>query len=509
MVRTTLLVALLSWLLVACQSGEQPSPDTSDHSHENGDHTHGEEASVVHTVWTDEVELFVEYKAFVVGELSRFAAHFTRLSDYKPFTEGTVTVSLIKSNKGIRHTVDAPARPGIFMPALQPKEAGIYQLVFELNAQGISERIVLDSIPVFETMADAVAALGTGEEDSGTISFLKEQAWKIDFAVQKANYAPIGEVIRVAGEVLPSQGDERTVAAPSSGIIITNVQKIQPSRAISKGDWLYTIVPTGDPDENLEARLKEAQARYDQAKSEYERQQGLLEDKIISAKEFERTQMEYKVAQVALENITKYVSQGGVRVYAPISGYVQAIHLDPGAFAETGTPLLTLAQNRRVQLVADVPQQYFPQLRQVRTADFKTTYSERVHSLSEYNGRLVSYARSISLDEPFIPIYFELDNRGELLPGSMVELYLKTNQTQNTLVITRSALLEEYGNYFVMVQLGGETFEKRQVEIGIDNGVEVQVLRGLKPGEIVVTVGAYQVKMASMAASAPAHGHPH
>ncbi|MGL4326473.1 MAG: efflux RND transporter periplasmic adaptor subunit, partial [Tannerellaceae bacterium] len=41
-----------------------------------------------------------------------------------------------------------------------------------------------------------------------------------------------------------------------------------------------------------------------------------------------------------------------------------------------------------------------------------------------------------------------------------------------------------------------------------DNGSEVQILSGLKPGEVVVTKGAMQVKLASMSSAIP-HGHSH
>jgi multidrug efflux pump subunit AcrA (membrane-fusion protein) len=59
------------------------------------------------------------------------------------------------------------------------------------------------------------------------------------------------------------------------------------------------------------------------------------------------------------------------------------------------------------------------------------------------------------------------------------------------------------------VQLGGETFEKRDLTLGIRDGDWVQVLSGVKEGERVVTKGAYAVKLASMSSAIPAHGHAH
>ncbi len=61
----------------------------------------------------------------------------------------------------------------------------------------------------------------------------------------------------------------------------------------------------------------------------------------------------------------------------------------------------------------------------------------------------------------------------------------------------------------MIVQLSGERFESRPVRIGRSNGEFVEVTEGLKADEVVVTRGAYQVKMAAMSGTTPAHGHEH
>ncbi|MGL5547637.1 MAG: efflux RND transporter periplasmic adaptor subunit, partial [Tannerellaceae bacterium] len=66
----------------------------------------------------------------------------------------------------------------------------------------------------------------------------------------------------------------------------------------------------------------------------------------------------------------------------------------------------------------------------------------------------------------------------------------------------------EQGVYYVFVQLDEEGYSKQEVTLGGDNGSEVQILSGLKPGEVVVTKGAMQVKLASMSSAIP-HGHSH
>ncbi|MCB0642999.1 MAG: efflux RND transporter periplasmic adaptor subunit, partial [Phaeodactylibacter sp.] len=158
---------------------------------------------------------------------------------------------------------------------------------------------------------------------------------------------------------------------------------------------------------------------------------------------------------------------------------------------------------------AEVSQKYLPQLKQLQSANFKTAYQEEVQSLEDYNGRLVTYGKVLEPGSTFVPVLFELDNLGELLPGSFVELYLLTKPTKNALVVPKSAVMQDYDLYYVYVETGGESFEKRPVSLGVSDGFKIQVLSGLSEGEWVVTQGAYQIKMASMSSTIPAHGHSH
>jgi multidrug efflux pump subunit AcrA (membrane-fusion protein) len=55
----------------------------------------------------------------------------------------------------------------------------------------------------------------------------------------------------------------------------------------------------------------------------------------------------------------------------------------------------------------------------------------------------------------------------------------------------------------VFVQVEGEAFERRPVTLGTREGELVQVLSGVKPGEHIVTKGAYLVRLASLSTSVP------
>ena len=130
-------------------------------------------------------------------------------------------------------------------------------------------------------------------------------------------------------------------------------------------------------------------------------------------------------------------------------------------------------------------------------------------NITDAGGSILSVGKDVERDNPLISIYAQVNEDVDMPEGSLTEVQITIGNAKNGLVIPISALLEDYGSYSVIVQVSGESFERRPVKIGKRNGRNVEVLSGLETGEMVVTQGAYQVKMASMSGSTPAHGHEH
>jgi len=492
-------LAILTSFSIGCGNSNQ-----GEHEHSSGG-----AAAISHTIWTDKTELFVEFLPLVVGKQSSFAAHFSEMEHFKAIGEGSVTVRLSKNGKGISNTVDAPSSPGIFRPSIKPETAGSFTLVFEINTPGFSDTIAIDDVEVYADEASAIAANSEEQEDKNIISFLKEQAWKIDFATAPARRDTIYEIITAGGEIMPSQGDEIIVTALTSGIVIFNTAKTNIGNEVNAGELLFTIGGGGISDDNIEAKFQKAKSSYEQAKANYDRKSQLYDAKAISKTEFEEAKLSYELAQTEYNNLAAGYGKDGKRVSAPTGGFIKNIYKTAGEYATAGEPLATIAKNKKLTLKADVAQKHFGKLKEISTANFITTNDNRAYSINQFNGKLLSYGKNVSEESPLIPVYFEIDNQGELLPGSFIEVFIKAKPLANALVIPSSALLEDYGNYSVYVQTEGESFEKREVEIGISDGLSIQLLSGVTEGEHVVTVGIYQIKMASMSDQMPAHGHVH
>ena len=340
---------------------------------------------------------------------------------------------------------------------------------------------------------------------SDEIIFPKAQAAKTTFEVREIQPASFNQVIKTTGQVLAAPGDEAVIVATSNGVVSFSSNKLTEGTKVQKGQSLFQISSKDIAEGDYYTKVK---ATYEAAKASYDRAEALVKDKIISQKEFESTKLEFENAKTAYNAVSNNKTAKGVSVNAPINGHMKNILVKEGEYITVGQPLATVSQNQRLVLRAEVSQRYYNAMQSVKSANFKTPYDNKVYSLEDLNGRLLSFGKTSNENSFFIPVSFEFDNKGEVIPGSFVEVYLISSPIENTLSIPVSALTNEMGIYYVYVQIDEEGYRKQEVALGANNGKEVQIIKGLHPGDRVVTQGAYQVKMASASGAIP-HGHSH
>ena len=311
------------------------------------------------------------------------------------------------------------------------------------------------------------------------------------------------QVIKASGEVQAAQGNESTIVASVSGVVSFQ-RSVTEGMQVGKGATIMTIsaskLQDGDPAER-------ARIAYEAAKADFDRASRLVESQIVSQKEFNAIKEKYENAKVAYEAIAKNQTKSGVAVSAPMGGYIKNLLVKEGDYVAVGQPLATVTQNNRLFLRADVSERYYKYLNGITSANFKTPYDNQVYELEALNGKLLSYGKSAG--SFYVPVTFSFDNKGDIIPGSFVEIYLLSKDMENTIALPVEALTEEQGLYFIYIQKCAESYKKQEVKLGASNGKEVQVLSGVNPGDKVVVKGAYHVKLASASNALPAHSHEH
>lgn len=352
-----------------------------------------------------------------------------------------------------------------------------------------------------EEEAHAHEAHGAGE-----VVFKKQDAEAIGLQTQTVQPGVFSEVIKTSGQIQSAQGSETVLVATVPGVVTLGDTRFVDGTAVRKGQPVLTLASNTLSDGDVAIRIKNA---YQTAKREFERMEQLIGDKIVSQKDYEQARLTYENAKVAYDAIQGKQSVRGVAVTAPMNGFLKNILVKEGDYVTVGQPLATISQNNRLLLRADVSEKNYARLPMIRSAHFKTPYDDKVYKLDELDGRLLSYGKSSGNNSFYIPVLFEFDNKGAVIAGSYVEVYLLGKPMEQVLSVPTSALVEEQGLYCVYLRLDEDCYKKQYVTLGADNGEAVQILSGLKTGDEVVTKGAYQIKLASASNAIPAHTHHH
>lgn len=344
---------------------------------------------------------------------------------------------------------------------------------------------------------------GHDHEHEGGISLKPGEAEAIGLVTEEVQPGAFESVIRCTGTIIGASGDVVTVVAPQSGTV-HYARSWAEGAPVVAGATLFTLssrnVGEGDA-------VERARIAFEVAKADYDRASALVKDKIVSQREYEQALERYEQARLAYEAVGRGQSAGSPAKAAK-GGYIARLWAGEGEYVDAGAPLATIAQNRRLQLRAEVPQRYYAMLPTVSSANFVTPYDDALYRLSELNGRLLSYGRNAGDASFYVPVTFDFDNRAAILPGTGVEVFLLGKPRTDVITLPLEAITEEQGLFFVYRRLCENSFEKVEVKTGADDGSRIEILSGVNPGDKVVTHGVYRVKLAANSGVIP-EGHSH
>jgi membrane fusion protein, heavy metal efflux system len=543
-----LLASVLALALTGCPS--------SDHGHRQ---PHGEEEprTDAMTVHSGRHQLFIEHRLLVAGANTKFVTHVTDDVTGEPRREGSITYVLrLSDGAPTEVTAEKPDRAGIYEVMLTFPSAGSWRVSVKIPwAEGTNE-VALPERTVFAT-AEEAAKSPEGEEVSG-ISFLKEQGWKVPVIVERATRRSLVERLRLPGEVeaLPSRQAfvtppvAGTLQPPPEGAIPEHGDRVEAGQVVAllvpplAGADLLTFLAGRQQLEALRVQLatQEAEARaraeraaavLDQARRAYARVRDLAAENARSARELEEAASAERIAAAEQGAATKLAemlaatranlaSSGGdadlskgllaVPLRAPIAGFVSSVHASRGEHVTPERALLRIVDTSEVEVEARLPEASVRRL-----GDGRSAFAEALDAPGELTaltgegvGRFLFVGHEIDEATRTVPLVWEVQNpRGALRPGQTLYVHVETSRAESVVAIPASALVAEDARWVVFVELSGETYERRDVTLGIRSGEWVEISSGLAEGDWVVTKGGLAIRLASVSNVIPARGHAH
>jgi len=485
-----------------------------------------EPATLNVTDWTASTELYMEYPPLVAAQSARFAVHLTKLDDFQALNAGTPSIEFTPERGGVPTVLrgSPPSRPGAFRVEGAPPAAGRYRWTLAIDAPGLTDRHDLGIVTIFPDDASAKAEVDKRPaEDPSAIAYLKEQQWTNQFGTVPVQAAELRTSVRVPASIEPLSGGEAVVAAPASGRFMADAL-VAIGATVQSGQPLGRLEPRlsgADDHATLASDVAQAQVILDGARAEQTRAEHLLAERAVPARRVEdarravaTTEARLRAAEARLAQRDETLRNGGgaasgnaFTIRAPIAGRVADVFATLGASYDEGALLFKIVRTDRVELRAQIPATDAVATRELTEVAFEIPGRPGVIPLR------AEHRHDAGVIDPktgALPVQFEIQNPGgQLLVGQSGTALLYKRDRLRVPAVPKAAVLLEAGRPYVFVQIGGERFARRYVEIATRDGDQIGLKSGVGLGDRVVIRGAYEVQLASAAKGLPAEGHVH
>jgi RND family efflux transporter MFP subunit len=256
-------------------------------------------------------------------------------------------------------------------------------------------------------------------------------------------------------------------------------------KPVTKGDVLVVL-----DDEDLKARqqqaaaaLESARAARDQAKVEYDRVQALIKDNAAAAIEVERTTTALRSAEAESSRAEQLLKEADTvlayaKITSPFTGIVVDKRVNVGDTARPGDVLATLYDPTHMQLVARVRESLTYRLKVGQSIPVEVAAVG--HPCQGEVSEIVPEAQTASRS-------FEVKVTGPCPPGVYAGMFgrLLIPLDEEEVVVIPRRVVERVGQLDMVDVADGTVLRRRVVQLGRELGEDVQVLSGLKAGELV------------------------
>jgi membrane fusion protein (multidrug efflux system) len=264
--------------------------------------------------------------------------------------------------------------------------------------------------------------------------------------------------------------EESTAQAMVSDIVTSINARV--GDHVTKGQVIVTF-----PQNTPAAQYEQATTAFNAQKQAYERMQRLFEQGAISRQDLDNMETGYKVARANLD-----ASEQMIKVQAPISGIITNVWVNPSEKVFPGKELFTVSSPSGFKAVVMVPESEVARIRNGTPATAEvgeTTIRGRVSQIAlavDQNSKAVR-----------VEVVFPGANR-QIKFGTTARINLDVLNKNNVIVVDREHLVRENGKSYVWLAVDNHA-KKAEIETGLDNKLQFEVVSGLAAGDKLITQG--------------------
>jgi membrane fusion protein, multidrug efflux system len=262
-------------------------------------------------------------------------------------------------------------------------------------------------------------------------------------------------------------------------IVALNFSEGTPVKA---GDVLVKI-----DDSTLVASLRRAEARRELARFREQRLANLVNEGGVSKFDYDAARSELAVQEAECALIQADIRKTEIR--APFDGVVGLRFVSLGAYVNPTTRIATLQKVSNLKVDFSVPERYATRIKAGAPVSFKVAGSPRV-----FTGEVYAVEPRIDVGTRTLLLRAKCNNPDlALIPGIYADIEFTVSQAENALLVPAIAVISGLDERFVFIAKEGKAVRVR-VTTGPRTSTQVQIIKGLNPGDVVLTSGVQQLR---------------
>ncbi len=304
---------------------------------------------------------------------------------------------------------------------------------------------------------------------------------KTQKVIQKA--VPVSVAVIGMQQIETAQSFIGTIAANNDVALASEAQGKIIAVFVNVGDKVSAGTPIVQIDDELkQAAFVTAEANYEKAKKDIERFESLKIEQTISESQIENARLQYKMAEAQFIVARRQLRD--TKITSPIAGIVTARNVDIGANIQNGNIVANIVDISRVKVKLNVAEKDVFQLHNNDVATIATDVFPDV----SFSGKIFSIGVKGD-DAHTYPVEVRFQNSNEQLrAGMFVRVSFQPLNHSKAIAIPREALIGSLKNAQVFV-IENNIAKLRSITIDAHSGKFLEVLSGIKEGEIIVTNG--------------------
>ncbi|PQJ79878.1 efflux RND transporter periplasmic adaptor subunit [Polaribacter porphyrae] len=328
-------------------------------------------------------------------------------------------------------------------------------------------------------------------EISNQIKKLNDEIAKLDtnkkvpqvstFSVKEENF---NHYLELQGNV---QTKKNVIISPEMNGILTAIY-VKEGQSVRKGQALAKI-----DDNGLSNQLAQLKVQAELAKTTYERQKRVWDQKIGSEIQFLQAKANYEAQKNAVTQLEKTLAK--TNITAPFSGVIDDIIIEQGNLVSPGMGVFRIVNLGNMYIETDVPESYITSVNKGKNVEVEfPILGKKMQSTIRQAGNFINPANRTFKIEVLVP-----NKDGNIKPNLTAKLKINDYSNESAILIPQSIISENAkGEQYVFVvkninnKIG--TAEKAFIKTGKTQGDVIEVLSGLSKGLEVVKEGARSVK---------------